>query len=213
MTLNELESKMIDYGINVVPRMLVKGKKDIEEFVHKYGFPIVIKGYSKEHTHKTEHGLVHLNVCNINDALKVFNHLLPIAEKIYVEKQIRGREFYISIKRDILYGDVIGFGKGGIDINIDKDVSFRLLPLKDKEIFDLIASTHYGSNLIEKKFRDIPKFNEKSLFSLIENLYSLYKKEHFIELEINPLIINSEGYWVVDIRALKMKNKTTKFIY
>jgi len=202
LSLNDLERRFLDKRLSVVPRKKITSLKDIEDFFAIYKPPFVVKGFSSKYSHKTEHGLVHVDVCSLEDAKNKYEEMISKAEEIYIEKEVKGREFYISFKKDPLYGDVISFGRGGVDIELEKDISFRLLPLNKEGIINLILSTHYGSFLAENKFRDV-KYDMYDLADIILKLYEIYKEDGLLEMEINPLVISTSGYWVVDVRALK----------
>ncbi len=202
LSLNDLEDRFLEEGLNIVPRKKISSIEDIKNFFDNNTPPFVIKGFSRKYSHKTEHGLIYLNVYSLEDLINKYKEIITKAEEVYIEKEVKGREFYISFKKDHLYGNVVSFGKGGIDIELEKDVAFRLLPLNKEGIKDLILSTKYGFFLAKNKFRDI-KYDIDKLADVILKLYKIYKEENLLEMEINPIIISSQKYWIVDVRALK----------
>ena len=63
-TLTEAEAKTLlkQYGIPVVNEISVKTQNDLEKYVISIGYPLVLKGLGSRLTHKTEKGLVKLNL-------------------------------------------------------------------------------------------------------------------------------------------------------
>jgi acyl-CoA synthetase (NDP forming) len=52
-----------------------------------------------------------------------------------------GKEMIIGMKRDPQFGPLLMFGLGGIYVEILRDVSFRLAPLKELGALHMIEST------------------------------------------------------------------------
>ncbi len=77
-TLSEYEAKQVlaAYDIPVTKEILVKDKNNLEKAIGKIGFPLVMKGCSAEIAHKTEKGLIHVDIRTATEAKKAFvrNH-------------------------------------------------------------------------------------------------------------------------------------------
>ena len=69
VSLTEAESKDVlkKYGIPVVEENAVKTMDEAEKSAEKIGYPVVLKGLGSRLTHKTEKGLVKLNLKNKED--------------------------------------------------------------------------------------------------------------------------------------------------
>ena len=67
--LTEAEAKEVlkKYGIPVVEEKVVKTIEETEIAAKKIGYPVVLKGLGSRLTHKTERGLVKLNLKNKED--------------------------------------------------------------------------------------------------------------------------------------------------
>ena len=67
--LTEAEAKDLlkQYGIPVVKEIVVQTKNDLENAAQSIGYPVVLKGLGYRLTHKTEKGLVKLNLKNKED--------------------------------------------------------------------------------------------------------------------------------------------------
>jgi len=110
-------------------------------------------------------------------------------DKFIVQEKIKGREIIVGIKKDETFGDVLLIGEGGIYTEELEDIEFRVLPLSKKEIEKMLSELRVYS-----KIKD--KVNEKKLIKLILKLSKLDVRE----MDINPVIVNSEDAKIVDAR-------------
>ena len=67
--LTEAEAKVVlkHYRIPVVEEKIVNNINDLNVFAREMGYPVVLKGLGSRLTHKTERGLVKLNIKNPDD--------------------------------------------------------------------------------------------------------------------------------------------------
>ena len=108
-------------GFPVVESHLVRDAAQLIKYGKKLGFPVVLK--NPDILHKTEKNAVKTNVYENNldyeyDNLK--------AKNVLIQKQIKGHEFLVGVKKDNVFGHVIAFGIGGIFTEVLKEVSFRV---------------------------------------------------------------------------------------
>ena len=167
-------------------------------------YPYVLK-LSSSLVHKTEKRGVYLNLMNQKDLLSSFNFLNKLMSKekikgkIILQKQVPGIELIIGVKEDPIFGKVIMFGVGGIYTEIIKDVSFKVLPITEKDAENIISKSKIGKILFGA--RGI-KYPTKDLIELIIKISSLAIKKDIKELDLNPIIINENGLFIVDARVL-----------
>jgi len=106
------------------------------------GYPVALKGCSSEISHKTEAGMVALNINNAQEVAQVFDELSAKAKNldgVLVEKMVRGaREFVIGLIRDPNFGPCVMFGLGGIFTEALQDVTFRVAPLTREDALEMI---------------------------------------------------------------------------
>ena len=76
-TLSEYESKQVlaSYGIPVTQEELVSRPEDLYEIIRKIGYPLVMKGCASQIAHKTEKGLIRLDIRNENEARTAFDDI------------------------------------------------------------------------------------------------------------------------------------------
>ena len=96
------------------------------------------------------------------------------------------------MKRDPQFGALLMFGFGGIYVEIIKDVSFRLAPLKELGALHMIESTKAGKLLLGvrgEKPSDI-----QSIVECLERMSQLVIDFPEIqEIDINPLLVFEQG--------------------
>src|SRR5262245_48412811 len=59
---------------------------------------------------------------------------------VLVQPMISGVELVIGVTQDSLFGPLIGFGLGGIHVEILKDVCFRITLITDRDTKEMIPS-------------------------------------------------------------------------
>ena len=186
-------------GFPVVESHLVRDAAQLIKYGKKLGFPVVLK--NPDILHKTEKNAVKTNVYENNldyeyDNLK--------AKNVLIQKQIKGHEFLVGVKKDNVFGHVIAFGIGGIFTEVLKEVSFRVLPINKKDTIDLIKENKaYG--LLNARGK---KISTKKIENIILKISELAERHpNIIELDINPLIVNEREAKIVDARIVFNTNK------
>jgi len=196
LTLKEHQAELFlkKEGFPVVESYLIKDKNSLIKHSKKINFPLVLK--NPEILHKTEKNAVITGV-NKENLIKSYQNLK--SKKVLMQKQIKGHELLIGIKKDKVFGHVIAFGIGGIFTEVLKEVSFRVLPVNKKEIISLIKENK-AYNLLNSRGK---KISTKNIENIILKLSKLIEKHSNIqELDINPLIVNEKEAKIVDARIL-----------
>lgn len=193
-TLSEYESRLVieSAGLFVVAAALTQTKEEAIQEAEKMGYPVVMKGCSAELSHKTEAGMVALNITDAEQVAKIFDELTNKAKKldgILVEKMLRGsRELVIGLSRDSSFGPCVMFGLGGIFTEVLKDVTFRVAPLTKEDALEMIDEIKTKKLLDE--FRGSPAIDRDALAKALVGIGDLgVKYDAIAEIDINPLII------------------------
>lgn len=202
-TLSEYESRLIieSAGVFVAAAALTKTKKEAIQEAEKMGYPVVMKGCSAELSHKTEAGMVALNITDAEQVAKIFDELTNKAKNldgILVEKMLRGsRELVIGLSRDSSFGPCVMFGLGGIFTEVLKDVTFRVAPLTKEDALEMIDEIKTKKLLDE--FRGSPAIDRDALAKALIGVGDLgVKYDAIAEIDINPLIICGDKPVAVD---------------
>ena len=215
--LTEYESKRIlkQAGIPVVETKLAKTQKEAVSFSQKIGFPVVIKIVSPDVIHKSDSGGVKLSLNNVAEVKKAYDGILKKVKKQYpgavihgvsVQKMVRpGTEVVIGTSKDPQFGPVIMFGLGGIFVELLKDVSFRVIPVEQKDAQEMIEEIK-GFPLLQG-YRGKEPADIASLVSIILKLSKFIEENPQIkELEMNPIFAYRNRAVAVDARMLLEKD-------
>jgi acetyl coenzyme A synthetase (ADP forming)-like protein len=184
---------------------------DTVEAARAIGFPVALKLASRQIVHKTEFGGVELN---LQDELAVRHAFATIHERlaeahridafdgVLVQPMIGGGvELMVGVTQDPSFGPLIGFGLGGIHVEILKDVCFRVTPITDRDAKEMIRSIR-GYRLLEG-YRGHPPADLAAIEELLLRVARLVEEIPDIsELDLNPVIAlpPGQGCWIVDAR-------------
>ena len=202
-TLSEYESRLVieSAGVFVSAAELVQTREEAVRAAETMGFPVVMKGCSAELAHKTEAGMVALNINSAQDVERVFDELTGKANNldgVLVEKMVRGnREFVIGLSRDPQFGPCVMFGLGGIFTEALKDVTFRVAPLTREDALEMIDEIKTKKLLDE--FRGSPAVDRDALAKALIGVGDLgVQYDDIAEIDINPLIVCGDKPVAVD---------------
>lgn len=204
--LMEHETKEILEGIGIkTTGFLVAGSEDEAlAMSDKIGFPVTLKIVSPDVVHKTDAGGVKLNLTGQDDVRSAYHEILETfryrrIKGVTIQKMAKpGIEAIIGVTRDPNFGPLIMFGLGGIFVEILRDVSFRILPITEKDALEMIEEIRGAAIL--KGYRG-KAVDLDSLCGLLLKISQLVVENHEIsELDLNPLFLYPDGYVVVDAR-------------
>jgi len=201
--LNEFEAKKLlkMYGLPVTREFMAITEEEAVHRADELGYPVVLKGCDADILHKTEKGLVLLNLDSpkkVKKAFEAVNNASEFPIPVIVSEMITGsREFMAGMVRDNRFGSCILFGLGGVFAEVLKDTTFRLAPLSSAEAREMIADIK-GAALLEET-RGMPAVNKDAMASLLFRL-SLVSAIHpeISEIDLNPIIIRDDKPVIVD---------------
>jgi succinyl-CoA synthetase beta subunit len=182
-TEKEAEDFLEKEKFDVIERVYVEKENELRSATEKLGFPLVMKVSGQKIIHKNKIGGVVKGIKDYEIAWEVFNKVKEIkgVKGVMVQKQIKGKEFLLGIKKTPEFEHVIAFGAGGIHTEKLKDVSFRVYPFGKKETRQMMQEVKASKDLDENSTKIIEK-NILKLCKLIK------KYPRITELDINPLI-------------------------
>ncbi|MBA2369554.1 MAG: bifunctional acetate--CoA ligase family protein/GNAT family N-acetyltransferase [Candidatus Protochlamydia sp.] len=212
--LTEFESKqMIDlYGIPVVQTYVAEEVNEAAEYADKIGYPVVLKLFSHEITHKTDVGGVKLNLQDSDQVKKAFFEIFEsVAEKkgvqyfngVTVQKMIRqgGYELILGSSTDPQFGPILLFGMGGQLVEVFKDSALALPPLNRNLARQMMQKTKIYEALLGVrglKGVDMPLLEE----ILVRFSQMIVQNKRIKECDINPLLAGEEGVVALDARIV-----------
>jgi acetate---CoA ligase (ADP-forming) subunit beta len=202
--LSEHESKEVlrAYAIPVTKEREVHDEKGFKEALAEIGFPLVIKASGPGLSHKTERGLVHVDIRNQREAMTAFKAIRSAvkaeATAVLVQEMIRGkRELMAGLVRDTQFGPCVTFGLGGIFTEILRDISFRVAPVDRVDVLDMISELK-AAKLLEA-YRGMPAADMDQLVRLVMQVGTIGLEQPRIkEIDINPIILSGTRPIAVD---------------
>jgi acetyltransferase len=213
--LSEIDSKTLlgMYGIPIVPTRLAANADDAVAAAESIGFPVVLKIYSPQITHKTDVGGVVLNLRSGEEVRQVFDRIVDAAKTarpdahidgVTVQPMIQrgdGVELIVGVKRDPTFGSVLLVGAGGITAELFRDRSLGLPPLNERLARRMLESLKSWPLL--NGYRGRPKVNVDALIeTLIRVSYLAADLPEVRELDINPLLVLPDRVVALDGRVV-----------
>jgi len=212
--LSEYESKKVlrEYGIPLAAETLAKSVDHALAFAERAGYPLVMKVDSPDIPHKTEAGVVKLNIGDAHAVRTAYDDLLKKAKAyapnasingVLVQEMVKGgTEVIIGVKKDPQFGPTVLFGLGGIFVEVMKDFSLRIAPISMTEAMEMIDDTK-GARIL----KGIRGRKPADINALCETLVKVSRmaidsKDRISELDLNPVIVLPEGEGVRVVDAL-----------
>jgi acetyltransferase len=190
------------YGFPTLSHGLAHTPEEAIDLLKKIGAPVVLKIVSPDVVHKVDVGGVLLNISTPEEARVGFDKItngvkqkLPGARLLGVEvvqQASAGTEVILGISKDPTFGHLIMFGLGGTYVEVFKDVSFRLVPIRELGARNMIKSIRAAK--VFEGFRGAPPADVDSIAECLERLSQLVTDfPEIAELDINPLIVHARG--------------------
>jgi acyl-CoA synthetase (NDP forming) len=203
---NECKELLIEEGITTTGTDVARSAAEAAELSNNLGYPVVLKVLSPSVIHKSDMGGVKLNLKNASEVENAFNEIdNTFRDKeiigVTVQKMITpGLEAIIGVSRDETFGPVLMFGLGGVFVEVLKDVAFRILPVTESDIEEMIKEIQ-GYKLLQG-YRGT-SIDLTSLKNLLTKVSALIKKYPEIkELDLNPVFLYPEGNITIDARII-----------
>ncbi len=196
-TLSESDSKAI-LAANGVPFATEHEVNTPEEAVaaaRAIGFPVVLKLNGDTIAHKTERGLVRLNISDEPAVAAAAHDLLGSATEadgpvsLLVAPMLRGtRELIAGVATDDQFGPTVVVGVGGILAEAVADVSIRPTPVSRVDAAEMIDEL--ATQALLGRFRGEPALDREELINVIVALSDTVTADPTIRsVDLNPLIL------------------------
>ncbi len=194
LTQHEAKVFLSAYDVPVVRERLILDREQLRDAVRDIGFPLVMKSCVPEISHKSERGLVVLDIRSMQEAEtafeKIVRDLTVGTPAVLVQEMVKGkRELVAGLTRDAQFGPTVMFGLGGIFTEILSDVVFRLAPFDRREALKMIGEIK-GRKILEA-VRGMDAVDVDILANILVAIGEIALEHPTIsEIDINPLIIS-----------------------
>ncbi len=219
VTLSESDSKalLVPYGLPVAEERVVASVEAAVVAAIEIGFPVVAKLAGVSIAHKTERGLVRLNLVGAATVEQASIELLQLAVPadgevgVLIAPMIRGnRELIVGLVRDPQFGPTVMLGLGGILAEAVADVVFRPAPLDEitaGEMLDGLAAQR-----LLGEFRGESAIDRIALVNLLVGLGHLAADRPDVgSVDVNPLIIRPDGKPIAVDASVELCETSTTF--
>jgi len=200
-TLSEAMSKQLlaPFGFPFTSEAIVDTSVEAGDAADAMGYPVVVKLNGSNIAHKTERGLVRLQLADRNAVEQAALQLLALATvsdgkvQLLVARMINGsRELIVGMVNDPVFGNTAMLGIGGIFAEVIQDVVFAPLPIDKSRALEMIDALKYKSMLQE--FRGEKAVNVGALSdALVAMSAACDTHKEIVSIDINPLIVQRDG--------------------
>jgi Acyl-CoA synthetase (NDP forming) len=193
----EAQKLMEIYGIKTPKWGIVQSEEEAQRVADSIGYPVVMKISADKPLHKTEMKGVVMNV--EKDIVKsVYKQLSQITKRVMIQEQLTGLEVFVGGLKDPVFGHTVLVGSGGIYVEVLKNVSYGISPVYEDEALEMLKESKVHDMLTARK----RGYDEGSLIRTIVTVSRMIVDLNIKEMDINPLIVNENGAFAVDVRIL-----------
>lgn len=210
--LNEAQSLAVlaAAGVPVVAHRLCRTAKEAGDALEAVGAPAVVKACSGDVPHKSEHGLVALNVGSAADATALFEQqwaklaeLGAAQEGVIVAAMRRGQhEFMVGARIDPVFGPVVVVGDGGKYVEALQDVAVLVPPFSAADVTASLRTLRIAPLL--EGVRGDPPLDIDALAEVVVAVGQLIVAAGgaIASIDVNPVLVAARGEGVVVLDAL-----------
>ena len=213
--LSELESMALlaAFRIPAVRAGLARSATEALLLAESIGFPVAMKVYALDISHKSDVGGVRLGITNAAGVQSAYREIIEavklqkpeanvtgvVVESMY--NDANGRELLVGLNFDPVFGPSVSFGAGGTAVEVLRDRAVALPPLNRLLAEDMIARTRVAKML--GPFRHMPAAAVEDVVQVLLRVSEMAcELPEIKELDINPLIVNENGAVAVDARVV-----------
>jgi acetyl-CoA synthetase len=209
-TLTERQAKDVLslYEVPVVGEQLVASADEAVNAAEVLGYSVVLKVESPDLPHKTEAGVIRLNLRTADDVRAGYAAVMANAGKVSPPPRIngvlvqpmvpQGIEMVVGARNDPLFGPLIVVGLGGVLVEVLKDTALSPAPVSPAQAEGLLRSLK-GVKLLEG-FRGMAGVDIGRLSQVISDVsrFAADHRDSVAELDVNPLICSGARITAVD---------------
>jgi len=207
----ETATLLAAYGLASPPARVVHGVEEAVAAAGAMGYPVVLKLVSETITHKSDVGGVVLDLRSDEDVRGAYRSLedrltalgwRDRMQGVLLQPMLKeGLEAIVGMTQDRSFGPLIMFGLGGVNVELLKDVAFRIHPLTDRDARELVRSVK-GFPLLGG-WRGAPPGDVAAIEETLLRISQLAGEHAEVaEMDLNPIRVlpPGRGCLVVDAR-------------
>lgn len=208
LTEREAKTALKAYGVGVVEELLVNDVDAAVSAAEQVGFPVAMKVESPDIPHKTEAGVIRLNLNSADAVRTAYAEVTAAAGRVSPAPRINGVlvqpmvpagvEIMIGGRVDVQFGPVIVLSMGGVLVELLRDAVVAQAPVSLSHAHDMIGRLK-GAALIDG-FRGSEPVDRDVLANTVVRVSELLADHAGTvgELDVNPLICSGQRIMAVD---------------
>lgn len=186
------------YGVDVWPALAVSSPEDAQEAARRVGWPVALKTTAPHLRHRVDLGGVRLDIADTTelatDVIQMQARLRELggADLVVQRMAPAGVACVVRTVEDPLFGPVVSFGLGGDASDLLADVGYRVAPLTDVDVHELVRSVRAAPKLFGH--RGAEPVDVDALEDVIARLACLADElPDVASVELNPVVVSTQG--------------------
>jgi len=192
------------FGICHAASRVAKSRKEAIAAAKEMGGPVVLKVIAPSALHKSDVGGIVVNVegdAAVGAAFDQVTKVVDDAEGALIQEYVEGgHEVIVGMTEDPSFGPLVAFGLGGVFVELIGDVAFRIHPITDLDVEEMIGEVK-SARLLEG-YRGGPPGDVDALKETLLRLSALIEElPEIIEFDLNPVKVLQPGSGLVVVDA------------
>jgi len=186
------------YGIVLWPALPVHGAAEAAQDAARLGWPVAVKTTAPHLRHRVDLGGVRLDVADAETLTRAVTQMRqrlgPLGGSNLVVQRMApaGVACVVRTMEDPQFGPVVSFGVGGDASELLGDVAYRIAPLTDVEVRDMVRAVRAAPKLFGH--RGATPLDVTALEDLIGRLACLADElPEVASIELNPVVVAETG--------------------
>ena len=205
---HDAKAALATYGIPCVEEQLAIDRDGAIKAAEALGFPVVLKALSPDLPHKSEAGVIHLNLKNAAEVGAAHDTILeriaaqspaPRLDGVLIQRMVpQGIEVIVGGRVDPQFGPLIVVGLGGVLVEVLKDTALAPAPIGPCEADALLRELRAFPLL--QGYRGLPAVDLGRLCEIVARASEFIADQRQLvgEFDINPLICAGSSITAVD---------------
>jgi acyl-CoA synthetase (NDP forming)/RimJ/RimL family protein N-acetyltransferase len=203
----EAETLLAAYGVRLWPTIPATSADEAVQAAERLGYPVVIKSISPTVRHQPGQAAMHVDLqteASVRDSFESLSaRLSPLDADTFVMQRMGtpGVACVVRTAEDPVFGPVVSFSVAGPPTDLLGDIGYRIPPLTDVDVMDLIASVKASPLL--NGYRGAAVVDHAALADLIARVSVLADRQPDVaSLEINPVLAHPGGVDVLGVEIV-----------
>jgi len=198
------------FGVPVVTAVVCDNADAAVKAANEIGYPVVVKGVVEGVAHKSDAGLVHLN---LGDADAVRTACAAVDGRALVQPMLRGElEAIVGVTVSPDVGPLLIAGLGGVHAETIDDYAIWSIPASSAEIERKLALSTLGRIVRGPRWRLSSSWRELIDILLAVQRLALARDGAITAVDINPLLLGAQGTVAVDALIVGTERQTEHLI-